>query len=91
MSPGLGRRSTRWREHPRGSLLEDRGAKATSLRMVQQILVRSIDLGLVEKIRIRKDAYYRTVGLRRLEAIDDISFAAAHWGDTIYAAGPRRA
>jgi hypothetical protein len=72
------------------SLLKDLSAKATSLRMVQRILVRLIDLGLVEKVGTRKDAYYRTVGLRRLESIDDNSFAVAHSSDATRAVGPRR-
>jgi hypothetical protein len=59
------------------SLLKDLSANATSLRMVQRILVRPSQLGLVEKIGSRKDAYYRLVGLQRLENVDDDLVATA--------------
>jgi hypothetical protein len=72
------------------SLLNDLGADATSLRMVQRILVRLIELGLVEKIGSRKDAYYRVVGLRRLESIDGESVAAARPPEVSHAAGRQR-
>ncbi len=38
------------------------GRRATNLRMVQRDLARLAELGLVEKVGGRKDAYYRPVG-----------------------------
>jgi hypothetical protein len=46
----------------RKTLLHNLGKKASNLRMVQRDLARLADLGLIEKVGGRKDAYYRPVG-----------------------------